>query len=319
MSARIFISRDSGALCVGAEEVAHGFRKAFEKRGPRCRDRPHRLARHVLAGAAGRSRDRQGPGRLRAGQGERYRCAARCRHARRQAAQSRHRRRRRLSLARESDAAHLQELRHHRSAQPRGLQSAWRLSGPRQGARRRAEGDRRGGHHLRLARPRRRGLPHRHQMAHGGRHPAPAEIHRLQRRRRRFRHLRRPHDHGGRSLRADRRHDHCRDRGGRHLRLHLYPLRISRCHRGDGDRRARSAQRRHAGTAHRRLGVRFRHGSAGPAPGLMSAARKPRCSRAWKASAARSGPSHRCPPISACSASRPSSTMCCRLPPCRSS
>ena len=33
MSARIFISRDSGALCVGAEEVAHGFRNAFEKRG----------------------------------------------------------------------------------------------------------------------------------------------------------------------------------------------------------------------------------------------------------------------------------------------
>ena len=33
MSARMFISRDSGALCVGAEGVAHGFRKAFEKRG----------------------------------------------------------------------------------------------------------------------------------------------------------------------------------------------------------------------------------------------------------------------------------------------
>lgn len=33
MSARIFISRDSGALCVGAEDVAHAFRKAFEKRG----------------------------------------------------------------------------------------------------------------------------------------------------------------------------------------------------------------------------------------------------------------------------------------------
>ena len=31
MSARIFISRDSGALCVGAEEVVHGFRKAFER------------------------------------------------------------------------------------------------------------------------------------------------------------------------------------------------------------------------------------------------------------------------------------------------
>ena len=33
MSARIFISRDSGALCVGAEEVATAFRKTFEKRG----------------------------------------------------------------------------------------------------------------------------------------------------------------------------------------------------------------------------------------------------------------------------------------------
>jgi formate dehydrogenase iron-sulfur subunit len=33
VSARIYISRDSGALCVGAEEVATAFRKAFEKRG----------------------------------------------------------------------------------------------------------------------------------------------------------------------------------------------------------------------------------------------------------------------------------------------
>ena len=33
MTARIFISRDSGALCVGAEQVACAFRKAFEKRG----------------------------------------------------------------------------------------------------------------------------------------------------------------------------------------------------------------------------------------------------------------------------------------------
>ena len=33
MSARIFISRDSGALCVGSEEVAHAFHKACEKRG----------------------------------------------------------------------------------------------------------------------------------------------------------------------------------------------------------------------------------------------------------------------------------------------
>jgi formate dehydrogenase iron-sulfur subunit len=33
VSARIYISRDSGALCVGAEEIATAFRKEFEKRG----------------------------------------------------------------------------------------------------------------------------------------------------------------------------------------------------------------------------------------------------------------------------------------------
>ena len=33
MTARIYVSRDSGALCVGAEEVAAAFGKAFEKRG----------------------------------------------------------------------------------------------------------------------------------------------------------------------------------------------------------------------------------------------------------------------------------------------
>jgi formate dehydrogenase iron-sulfur subunit len=33
LSARIYISRDSGALCVGAENVATAFRKALEKRG----------------------------------------------------------------------------------------------------------------------------------------------------------------------------------------------------------------------------------------------------------------------------------------------
>ncbi|HET7210657.1 MAG TPA: formate dehydrogenase, partial [Methyloceanibacter sp.] len=33
MSARIYISRDSGALCVGAEEVSTAFRKEFDKRG----------------------------------------------------------------------------------------------------------------------------------------------------------------------------------------------------------------------------------------------------------------------------------------------
>ena len=67
---------------------------------------------------------------------------------------------------------------------------------------------------------------------------ADQQIHRLQRRRRRQRHLRRPHDHGGRSLRGDRRHDDRRHRGRRHQGLHLHPLGISACGRGDerGDR-----------------------------------------------------------------------------------
>ena len=33
MSARIYISRDSGALCVGGEEVAREFRNAAERKG----------------------------------------------------------------------------------------------------------------------------------------------------------------------------------------------------------------------------------------------------------------------------------------------
>src|SRR5579883_3306007 len=51
----------------------------------------------------------------------------------------------------------------------------------------------------------------------------------------------------------------------------------------------------------------------------MSVARRPRCWTAWKASAARSGPSHPCPPIRVSSASRRSSTMCSRWRPCRRS
>jgi len=33
LSAELYISRDSGALCVGADRVAHQFGKAFEARG----------------------------------------------------------------------------------------------------------------------------------------------------------------------------------------------------------------------------------------------------------------------------------------------
>ena len=92
--------------------------------------------------------------------------------------------------------------------------------------------------------------------------PRPTEIHRLQCRRRRQRHLRRPHDHGRRSVRADRRHDDRRHRRRRDQGLHLYPLGISARHRGDERRDRRRAARRHARQERRRFGLRLRSRSA---------------------------------------------------------
>jgi hypothetical protein len=56
---------------------------------------------------------------------------------------------------------------------------------------------------------------------YGGRH----RLHRLQRRRGRQRHLRRPHAHGRRSLRADRGHDHRRLATGRRRKGYIYSAR----------------------------------------------------------------------------------------------
>ena len=116
--------------------------------------------------------------------------------------------------------------------------------------------------------PWRRGLPGRDQMAHGARHPGCAEIHCVQRRRRRLRHLRRPHVDGRRPLPADRRHGHCRHHRRRQLRLHLRALGIStsRGHpaRGAGHRPVRRLPRRQC----RRQRPGFRYGSARRGRGL---------------------------------------------------
>ena len=153
---------------------------------PRRRDRAHRLARHVLAGAAGRGRAARGPHRLRAGQavGRRRACST---PACSTAASIR------LRLGLVEDIPFLKRQTRLTFARcgivdprcARRLPAAWRLQGPGEGARRRAGGDRRGGRQVGLARPRRRGLPDRHQVAHRRRDTAAAEIHRLQRRRRR--------------------------------------------------------------------------------------------------------------------------------------
>ena len=80
---------------------------------------------------------------------------------------------------------------------------------------------------FRIARTWRRGIPDRHQMAHGAANRSAAEIHRLQCGRRRQRHLLRPHADGRRSVRADRRHGDCGRRDRCRQGLRLYPFRIS--------------------------------------------------------------------------------------------
>ena len=320
MTARVFISRDAGALCVGADEVARALFKAAETRGLDVE-----IVRTGSRGMywlepTGRGRAARGPHRLRAGQAVGHRRPARRRHARRRQASPLPRPRRGHPVPQAADPAHLRPLRHHRSAVARRLQGAWRLQGP--GAARSPLGPEAIVEEVVQvgpARPRRRGLPDRHQVAHRRRRrPAAAEIHRLQRRRGRQRHLRRPHDDGGRSLRADRGHGDRRHRRRRDQGLHLHPLRISARHRGDGDARSRRARGGLLGaTSPARL--RLRHRGAGRRRRLCLrrgdlAAREPRGqARRGPRQAAAAGPSR------ACSASRPSSTTCCRLPPCRSS
>ena len=158
-----------------------------------------------------------------------------------------------------------------------------------------AGGDRRGGGRspacaaaaAPASRPASSGAPSRQTQA-------AAEIHRLQRRRGRQRHLRRPHDHGRRSLRPDRRHDDRRHRRRRDQGLHLYPLRISarRSRRWRRRSRRRGAAACSAGRSRTRLTRSTSKSASAPAP--MSAARKPRCSKASRASAAMSAPSRRC-------------------------
>jgi hypothetical protein len=117
-----------------------------------------------------------------------------------------------------------------------------------------------------------------------------AEIHRLQRRRGRQRHLRRPHADGGRSLLLIEGMAIAGLAVGADQGLHLHPLGISARHpRDEAGARARAAARAAL------------LGSGGPstsrsasAPAPTSAARRPRCWRAWKASAARCAPSRRC-------------------------
>ena len=67
MKMRIFVSRDAGAIAVGADDVVAALEPAADKRGLPDRDRQDRIARALLAGADGRGGDSKGPRRLRSG------------------------------------------------------------------------------------------------------------------------------------------------------------------------------------------------------------------------------------------------------------
>ena len=140
------------------------------------------------------------------------------------------------------------------------------------------------------------GFPTRHQVAaRSPNAPGGPEIHRLQRRRGRQRHLRRPHADGGRSLLPDRGHDRSpglavgATKGFIYLRSE-YPHAFAHA----AARRSRSPQGGAARRDRRRLRQALRPRGAARRRAPISAARKPRCWKAWKASAARSAPSRRC-------------------------
>ena len=301
---RIFVPRDAGAVAVGADEVALALEQAAAKRGiaieiVRTGSRGLYWLEPMIEVATRKGRvafgpvteadvasvldamTADGPHALRLGVAEEIPWL---------------KRQTRLTFARCGviDPRSVEDYRAHDGY--KGLERALTLGIGRHPRRR---------HDVRIARPRRRGFSDRHQVEDRGADQRRPQIHRLQRRRRRQRHLRRPHDHGRRSLRGDRGHDHRRHRGRRHQGLHLHPLGISARRRGDerGDRggEARRLSRRRASAAPATASI----SKSASAPAPMSAAKRPRCWKASKAAAASSAPSRRCRRIRACSASRP--------------
>ena len=186
----------------------------------------------------------------------------------------------------------------------------WRPSRP--GARVGAwpESDDRGGSGLRPARARRGRLSDRHQMADDRRRRGRSEVHRLQRRRGRQRHVRRPDVDGRRPLPSDRGHGDRRRLGRRDTRLRLYPLRISARLRDVSASDRAGASRRPARPQRARLRHTPSISRRDSAPAPISAAKRRRSCKVSRESAGRSASSRPCQRSQACSASRPSSTMC---------
>ena len=217
---------------------------------------------------------------------------------------------RRDSLAQAPEPSDLRPLRRDRSAVAGGLPRAWRLC--RAGRRALsigADADRRARGAVRAARPRRRRFPDRHQVEDRGAGRRPTQKYIVcNADEGDSRHLRRPHADGRRSVRADRGHDDRRHRRRRHAGLHLHALGISRTPiaRADAGHRAARAPAIWVATSLGSGQAFDLEVASAPAP--ISAARKPRCWKAWKASAAGARQAAAAGASRACSASRPSST-----------
>ena len=122
----------------------------------------------------------------------------------------------------------------------------------------------------------------------------------------------------GDPVHAHRGHD---DRGARRRRdrgLRLRPLASTRTPIAHAAPRRSTSRTRHGCARRRRARQRRARSTStcGSAPAPTSAAKRPRCSRASRASAAWSAPSRRCRPSRGCSASRRWSTTCSRWRRC---
>ena len=323
MTTTVYVPRDAAALSLGADEVARGDRGRSARRAAvDVRHRAQRLARHVLARAARRG----GTVERRASRYGRSRTADvaglfDCGFPRRRRARAAlgpteeipyFAKQQRLTFAR---VGVIDPLSARRLSRARRLSAACERAGDDA-----ASDIVAGGHRLGPARPRRRGVS---RPASSGR--------RCSMRRPTQKYIVCNADEGdsgtfadrmlmeGDPFVLDRRHDDRGPRGRRDAGLHLPALRIS----ARASRAAtRRSQRAYAARLPRRRTSSAAAGASisrcGSAPAPTSAAKKPRCSRASKASAARSAVGRRCRRSRGCSASRRSSTTSSRSRACRS-
>ena len=283
---RVFVPRDSAALSVGADEVAHALAAEAARRGP-ARRRSCATARAGCSGSSRSSRSTTPAGRVAYGP---VAATRRARPLRRAGCSRAARTALRLGLTEElpyleaPGAADVRAHRRHRPAEPRRLRGARRLA--RACARRSrspgARGGRRGSRRSGLRGRGGAGFPTGIKWKTVLDTPADREVRRLQRRRGRLGHVLRPHGDGGRPVSPDRGHGDRRRRPRRDAGLHLPALGVPRrrAHRsleaiatrarGGLPRRRRARQRqgvRPRAAARRRL-LRLRRGDG--------AAREPR-------------------------------------------